>query len=103
MSPNQSIETVHMVAQLECPYCRNIYDRNKLVFNSIISQYICLDCRQMLMDRSEQRRVIHEQDRDRQDRDRQEREDTIRIDIQEQDIQEQDIEGQEMQDTDENV
>lgn len=95
MSPNQSTETVHIVAQLECPYCRNIYDRNKLVFNSIISQYICLDCRQMLMDRSEQRRIFrerNEQETHRQDTHRRERQ-----------TQETHRQEREEQETDENV
>ena len=65
MSPNQALpnqtspnpmEPVVFTAQIECPYCRHVYDRSKLVYNSIIHQYICLDCRQMLLDRSEQRR-----------------------------------------------
>jgi DNA-directed RNA polymerase subunit RPC12/RpoP len=58
MSPNQTspMEPVVFTAQIECPYCRHVYDRSKLVYNSIIHQYICLDCRQMLLDRSEQRR-----------------------------------------------
>ena len=59
-SPNQTLpnpmEPVVFTAQIECPYCRHVYDRSKLVYNSIIHQYICLDCRQMLLDRSEQRR-----------------------------------------------
>lgn len=102
MSPNQSEmqnatnnmqnATVGMLAQVECPYCRNIYDRNKLVFNSIISQYICVDCRQMLMDRSEQRRIIRERDTLRQDTLRHV---TMREETQMQETQ--------MQDTDENV
>lgn len=100
MSPNQSDvqnATVNMLAQVECPYCRNIYDRNKLVFNSIISQYICLDCRQMLMDRSEQRRIIRERDTLRQD--------TLRHVTMRQETQMQETQMQETlrEDTDENV
>ena len=44
MSPNMSILPVAFIAQLECPYCRNVYDRSKLVYNTFINQYICLDC-----------------------------------------------------------
>ncbi len=53
MSPN--MEPIPFSAQLECPYCRHVYDRSKLSYNTIINQYICLDCRQMLLNRSEQR------------------------------------------------
>jgi len=53
------MEPVPFSAQLECPYCRHVFDKLKLTYNTIINQYICLDCRQMLLDRSEQRRRSH--------------------------------------------
>lgn len=65
---NDPDHTIPITSQSKCAYCEHIFDTNKLVWHSIISQYICLECRQSWLDRSEQRRqqrLQRQADRDR--------------------------------------
>ena len=58
---NNPMPTQQMPTQTKCAFCSHLFDTDKLVWNSIISQYICLECRQSWLQRSDQRRREREQ------------------------------------------
>ena len=49
-------ELIPITATSKCVYCEHIFDTNKLVWHSTISQYICIECHHLSIERRRQRR-----------------------------------------------
>lgn len=43
-----------------CPYCNRVFDQHKMIFNTSIGIYNCVECRQMIIRRANERRIERE-------------------------------------------
>jgi hypothetical protein len=57
MDTIQSTEEPQIHQVNTCPYCNRVFDRNKMVFNGLIRLYNCVECRQMLIQNENERRL----------------------------------------------
>jgi len=55
MTQTEEEPQVHILGT--CPYCNRVFDRHKMVFNVNMRLYNCIECRQMLIQHENERRV----------------------------------------------